>query len=187
MIGKNLKDINESDLESLTENRRPEGKTIEYKADLKLGNDREKKEFLADVSAFANANGGDLIFGITDKNGFPSEIKGLNITNVDKEISRIDAIIRDGIDPRLPSINIQPVNLSIGNVVLIIRIGKSWINPHRVTFKGHDKFYTRGSNVKYPMDVSELRVAFNLSDTITEKIRKFRDNRISNIISNIAM
>lgn len=27
------------------------------------------------------------------------------------------------------------------NIVLIIRVGKSWIGPHRGIFQGHDKFY----------------------------------------------
>lgn len=56
--------------------------------------------------------------------------------------------------------------------------------PHRVDIQGHDKFYTRGANGKYPMDVDELRTSFNLSQTISDKIKDFRINRINSIYTN---
>jgi len=65
--------------------------------------------------------------------------------------------------------------------VFVIRIPNSWLSPHRVELQGHNKFYTRGSNGKYPMDVDELRVAFNLSQTIAEKIKNFRIDRVKKI------
>ena len=34
------------------------------------------------------------------------------------------------------------------------------------------------------MDVEELRIAFNLSETITERIRNFKEKRLSDIIDN---
>jgi len=48
----------------------------------------------------------------------------------------------------------------------------------------NDKFYSRSSNGKYPLDVGELRIAFNLLETITERIRNFRQDRISKIFAN---
>ena len=148
--------------------------------------DLDKKEFLADVSSFANASGGDLIYGIITDSGIPTKLEGIDIdpSRVDQEIRRLDNIIRDSIEPRIPSLVIQPVRLTNSKTVLIVRVHKSWISPHRVSFKEHDKFYSRSSNGKYPMDVAELRIAFNLSETITERIRKFRENRISNIFAN---
>lgn len=183
MINKKLEEIKESDLIALINDSVQEGKTIEYKAILKIGKDADRKEFLADVSSFANASGGDLIFGISEKNGLPFELTGVEMEDADSMILKIEGMIREGIEPRLPSVSTAHIRLSNGNVCIIIRVGKSWISPHRVVFKSHDKFYTRSSNGKYPMDVSELRVAFNLTDTITEKIQKFRETRISNIIA----
>jgi hypothetical protein len=77
-----------------------------------------------------------------------------------------------------------PIPIANTKVALIIRIPKSWIAPHRVTLGGHDKFYSRNSSGKYPLDVGELRIAFNLSETVTERIRNFRLDRISKIIAN---
>ena len=186
MIGKSTDKIAEEDLQALIDNSVLEGKTIEYKQSLPSNSDSDKKEFLADVSSFANASGGDLIYGmIEDKNtGIPKTLEGLTIENVDREIGRLDSMIREGIEPRILGITIKSVNLSNSKIALIFRVSKSWISPHRVSFKGHGKFYSRSANGKYPMDVAELRIAFNLSETITERIRRFREDRISKIFAN---
>ncbi|MBE9513344.1 MAG: ATP-binding protein [Chloroflexi bacterium] len=187
MIPKDLDQIKEEDLQALKENSVPEGKTLEYKQELPSSLDADKKEFLADVSSFANASGGDLIFGVIEdrETGTIESLEGLTIENVDQEILRLDDMIRDGIEPRIPSVSISPpIPLINSKVALVIRVPKSWISPHRVSFRGHDKFYSRSSNGKYPLDVAELRVAFNLSETMTERIRNFRLDRISKIYAN---
>lgn len=66
---------------------------------------------------------------------------------------------------------------------MIVRTEKSWNPPHRVTFKGHDKFYSRSTNGKYALDVEELRNIFNLSATTAERIRNFRIDRINKILA----
>lgn len=186
MIAKNIDQITEEDMQALIDNSVLEGKTVEYKQSLPSNSDSDKKEFLADISSFANASGGDLIYGILEDRdtGIPKTLEGLTIENVDQEIIRLDSMIRDGIEPRILGITIKPVKLSNSKTALIIRVPKSWISPHRVSFKGHDKFYSRSANGKYPLDVAELRIAFNLSGTITERIRKFREDRISKIFAN---
>ena len=186
LIAKNIEQIEEEDLQILIDNSVLERKTMDYKQSLPRGTDSSKKEFLADVSSFANASGGDLIHGIIQdsETGLPKELAGLDIENVDQEILRLDSMIRDGVDPRIPSVKIQPLTLSNSKTVLIIRVRKSWLSPHRVTFRGHDKFYSRSSNGKYPMDVTELRVAFDLAGRNVERIRRFREDRISKIFAN---
>ncbi len=183
MIDKTLDTINEEDLNQLIENAVIEKKTIEYKSILPQNSDGSKKEFLADVSSFANSSGGDIIYGIEEdrENGLPKEVKGIEIKNVDQEILRIDQIIRSGIEPRLPSYEIKSISLSNKNKVIIIRIQRSWIGPHRVSFKGTNKFHARSTNGKYEMDVDELRQSFNLTETTIDKIRWHRKDRISYI------
>jgi hypothetical protein len=188
MIPKAFDQIEEQDLQSLIDIGVLEGKTIEYKQNLTMSNDKDKKEFLADVSSFANASGGDLIYGIVEdrSTGAPESLEGLLIQNEDELIRKLEAQIRDGIEPRIPSVNIRAIPLSNTKTALIIRVLKSWVSPHRVVSGGHDKFYSRNTKGKYPLDVGELRIAFNLSNSITERIRKFRENRISEIYANEA-
>lgn len=182
MPGK-IEDIKEDDLQRLKENAVMEGKTIEYKEQLPGNTDSEKKEFLADVSSFANASGGDLIYGVKEDKGIPEEISGIDIDNIDELKQRLDNMIRDGIKARIPSVAIQPVSLANGKSVIIVRILKSWISPHRVEFGGHHKFYSRNSNGKYELDVDELRDIFTSSDSITERMRLFVKERIFKIHS----
>ncbi len=186
MILKSVDQIAEEDLLSLISNSVTEGKQIEYKQDLPGNSDSDKKEFLADVSSFANSSGGDLIFGIVEDRttGVPTALGGLSIDNVDQEIIRLESIIRNGLEPRVMGIILHPLKLRNSKLALIIRIPRSWISPHRVVFGGHDKFYSRSTRGKYALDVVELRIAFNLSETMTEKIRKFREERVSRISAN---
>ena len=185
MIEKDISQITEADLQALIDDSVPESKTIEYKQALPGNSDSEKKEFLADVSSFANASGGDIAYGITEDRdtGKPELLQGLTIENVDQEILRLENLIRSGIEPRLPSVTIRQIPLSNARVALIIRALKSWSSPHCVSFADHYKFYSRGNTGKYRLDVNELRAAFGLSETAIERLRKFRIDRISRILA----
>jgi hypothetical protein len=68
-------------------------------------------------------------------------------------------------------------------MVIVIRIPRSFASPHMVTFKGHSRFYSRNSAGKYPLDVSELRTAFALSETTSERIRDFRIERLARVVA----
>ena len=188
VLNKQVEDITEENLQNLIDEERIEKKVLEYKSELPGNNDSDKKEFLADISSFANAIGGDLIYGVIEnrETGKPEKLEGIDIKNVDQEILRLDQIIRDGIEPNISSssINIQEIQLDNSKYVLIIRINNSWMGPHRVSFKAWDRFYTRSTNGKYRFDVQELRSAFILSETIGEKIKQFKEKRISDIYSN---
>lgn len=164
VINKPLEEITEADLQYLIDEERIEKKVLEYKSELPRNSDSEKKEYLADVSSFANAIGGDIIYGIKEnrKTGKPEKLDGIEIDNVDQDILRLEQIIRDGIEPNIPSsaLNITDIQLKNSKYILIIRINRSCINPHRVSFKAWDRFYTRSTNGKYRFDVQELRAAF---------------------------
>jgi predicted HTH transcriptional regulator len=183
MINKGLSDITENDLLSLINEGVSEGRNIDYKRDLPKGNDEGKKEFLADVSSFANTAGGDLIFGIEEEQGLPTNVIGIHVVDMDLEVRRLDSILASGISPRI-KYEMRAIPLQSGNVVLMVRTQRSWLGPHRIVFKGHDKFYGRNSAGKYPLDVTELRTAFNLSGTVNERIRAFRTDRIIALMNN---
>ena len=183
MIPKHIDEINYGDLLSMV-NAVPEGRTIEYKSELPHEGESKKIPFLAEISAFANTIGGDLIFGIEEKNGIAVNVPGIKVDNLDKEILRLESSIQNGIEPRISDIVIKSIKLPSGNYVLIIRVGRSWNAPHRVSYKDHAKVYGRNSAGKYPLDVSELRTAFTLSEIIPERIRRFREDRVTSILTN---
>lgn len=186
MINKELDEISIEDIQELIENSVPEGKTIEYKEEFSISGDEERKEFLYDISSFSNARGGDLIFGIKEDKatGYPVKIIGVHVENTDKLQLQIESLIRDCIAPRLQGLTLRFIKLEIDIYILIIRIVKSWNKPHQVTYKGIDKFYSRGNNGKYKLDVFELRNAFLSANSLRQEIHNFRNERLTNIIAN---
>ena len=183
MIPKQFDDITKADIDALLATGVPEGRTIEYKLTLPGNTDQDKKEFLADISSFANAAGGDLLYGVAAQKGIPTAIPGLEITDADAEIQRLDSMIQAGIDPRIPGVRIKGMNGFPQGPVLLVRIPQSWTSPHMVTFKGTSRFHTRNSAGKYQMDVTEIRAAFLMAEAIPERIRRFRDSRLSKIVA----
>ena len=180
---KKLSDISESDIRALFDNEVREGKTIEYKRSLPGNSEREKKEFFADVSSFANTSGGHIIYGVDAKDGIPVAIPGLPEINPDAEILRLETSAQNGLEPRIPGLSSQVVSIQGSSPVIVIRIPKSWIAPHMIVFQDYSRFYARSSTGKYILDVQELRTAFMASEAISKKINSFRADRISKIIS----
>lgn len=183
LTGIRLEDITEKELQSLVDNQVRENKVLEYKEALPGNANDDKKEFLADVSAFANASGGDLLFGIREKDGVASEVCGVDAPNLDQEKQRLENILRHGLEPRIPGIAIQEIPLSTSKIVLLLRIPRSWAMPHRITFKARPQFYSRNSAGKSPLDTTGIRNAFVVSGTRIERIRNFRVERLSKIVA----
>lgn len=186
--GKPLDSITEDDLQALIDLKVSENKIIEYKLELPKGNDSDTKEFLYDVSSFANASGGHLIYGIRagteEDKSLPVELCGLDgISDIDQLILGLNQKILAGIRPRIPGLNIQAVPLQNSRYTIVIEIPKSFSSPHMIIFKNDSKFYSRNSNGKYPLDVDELRLAFTLAQNIKERIIDFRRDRLSRVVS----
>ena len=181
--GKPFSELDAADLQSIIDDQLAEGKTVEYKSALPGNSDRDKKEFLADVSSFSNSAGGYLLYGITEENGLPQELKGLDDIDPDSQILRIDNLLRDAIAPRIPGLNIRSIAIENKGPVIAIHQPKSWVSPHMVTFAGGSKFFTRNSAGKYRLDVFELRLAFDATNVEGERLRNFRIDRIGRIIA----
>jgi hypothetical protein len=183
MFTRPFDDINEGDLIHLIETKETEKRNVEYKVELPTELYESKKEFLADVSSFANAVGGYLVFGMREEAGIPVEIIGFTGINPDEQILRLENILRDSIEPRLQGVQIKAITLSSGSHAFILYIPRSWSRPHVVKLQSHWRFYSRNSAGKYPLDVGEVRSAFVESEGLPEKIRSFRNMRVSSIVS----
>ena len=157
-----------------------EGKAIDYKSTLPGPRDEDRREFLADVSSFANTVGGYLIFGMNEEDGLPTELIGVPASGWDSHMLQLESVIRSGISPTL-SCHLHTVELTNTNRVLIIKIDRSWYAPHRVTYRGHDKFYARSSKGKFPLDVDQLRAAFKSLGDMERQIKDFRIERLLDI------
>lgn len=182
MIPKPFDAIPKSDIEALVQNQVREGRTIEYKKVLPGNSDKDKREFLADISSFANAGGGDLLYGVSATDGVPQDASGLE-GNLDAELLRLENLMRDGFNPRVYGLRMRTIDGFAKGPVLLIRVPRSWAAPHMITFKNLSRFFTRNSAGKHQMDTSEIRSAFLLSEALPEKMRRFRDERLGRVIA----
>ncbi|HEY8224869.1 MAG TPA: ATP-binding protein [Pyrinomonadaceae bacterium] len=149
-----LQQINAAQLETLRADSVREGRQLDYKEILPGNSDDDKREFLSDVTSFANAAGGDLLFGIRERReaGRPTgeieDIPGLPGLNGDAEQLRLEALIRDG-----------------------------------VTYKNLSRFYSRTSAGKYQLDVHEIRAGFVAAEMAYERLRRLRAERIARVLA----
>jgi Putative DNA-binding domain len=175
-----LSQINEGHIKALIEAQAEETAYREFKRQLPTFDNDGKKEFLADVSSFANSSGGELIYGIEeDDEGHASMIVPLTGSRDDVSL-RLESILKDNIEPRIPGLRIHAVDVE-GGFVLIIGIPQSWAGPHRIRSNQH--FYSRENRSKRQLDIPEIRALFLRSERQAQHIREFRTERLGKILS----
>lgn len=175
----NFESISESDLLEQISTGVPEGILVDYKREMYGRNDADAKEFLKDISSFANTAGGHLIIGVDEAAGIPTGISALR-GDADQDLQRLENLARDGIEPRISGLRMRalPVN---GGYVLILRIPKSWNPPHRVSARNTNRIFGRNSAGTYEFSVEELRIVFTTAATAFDRARAFRAERLARI------
>jgi predicted HTH transcriptional regulator len=145
MIDQPIDAIDEATLQRLVDNQVAEGRDLEFKRELPGGGDEASREFLADVTAFANAQGGDIVYGLDEANGAAASLPGVEVDDPDAAILRLEGKLQTGVDPRLIGVRTKWVPLANERGALVLRIPGSLSAPHRVTFKNGARFYGRNS------------------------------------------
>lgn len=173
-------EIDENHINELIQAERPESLYIEYKRESYGGADADHAEFLADISSFANAAGGDLVIGVDAPEGVPTTIIPFT-RDADAEIRRLESIARSGLEARIPNLRLRAVPLNGGGNLLLIRVPRSFLLPHRINYKGRNRFWARSSAGKYEPNVQELRQLFTEAPHILQRVREFRENRLAQI------
>lgn len=181
LFGKALSEVSIEDIETIVRDKIPESRTVDYKLELHPKTDGGNKEFLKDISAFANTMGGYLIYGIDEEEGVPTEIKGVRVDNCDKLKQHFENLLRTGVDPVIRGVDFHAVDLEDSKKLVIVKVPRSIARPHAVRIKKHFRFYGRNSSGVHQLEVDDLRRAFLASETLTAKIRSFRNDRLSAI------
>lgn len=171
MIPKPIEQVTKDDIIRLIDNGVSEGRTIEYKREVPGPGDVDKVKFLKAVSGMANTDGGDLIYGIDAKDGIPLAAPGLSMSQADQVKLRLEGILQTSIEPRVPSVVLHAVPMAAESCVLVVPTRRSWLAPHRISVGNHAQFYGRNSASTYPMDVTQLREAFLVSDQHADRVR----------------
>lgn len=175
-----LTDATEAHIRSLLTEGATEGPHLDLKRDMPRLDGAGRHELLADVSAFANSSGGDLIYGVDENGeGRAAAIQPV-VGNPDDEARRIQDSIFNGIEPRAPGIQVRPVTVA-GGFVLVVRVPQSWAGPHRV--KSNQHFFIREGARKRQLDMPEIRGMFLRSEAQAQRVRDFRTERIGRVLT----
>ena len=183
-----LDQIDADRLEALRTDGIAESRHLEYKEKLPGISDGDKLEFLADVTSFGNAAGGDLIYGVRGRRdsenkptGEIEAIVGLPDLNFDDVKLRFENMVRDGVEPRMSPLAFHPIPRRSAPSCLLVRIPRGWAGLHMI--KKWSRFYSRNSAGKYQLDVHEIRAGFLAAETAYDRIRRLRTERVARTLA----
>lgn len=194
MLFNSLSEIEIDDIQQLVNSKTEENIFLDYKKDFNIDGSDQKKEFLCDLSQFANAKGGNIIYGIEEEkdekgnnNGKPKEITGIVIDNTDRKKNTIINIILSSVNPRIIGLDLRFIKINDHDkYILIFKIPASWIGPHIVSTNQSTFFYTRLGASKHQMDSHEIRSSFIQAIKSENEVKLFRETRIAKINSDEA-
>ncbi len=150
----------EDDLLSMKANQTEESLSLEFKSSPSLKNeDKKKNELSKDVSAFANSEGGDIIYGASESGKPPSIFRdideGIDSSNISPEW--LEQVLNSRIHPRITGLRINPIELKTsrpGRYAYVVHIPISYNAPHQASDK---KYYKRFNFESIPMEDYEIR------------------------------
>lgn len=176
-----LQELDESIFQRVCAEQWPESQTLEFKALLPSNDEDARQEFRKDVCALANADGGDLIYGISEKASRASTILPIEGTDFDGVKRRLRQILESKVEPRIHGIQFQHCQLAAGGFVLVLRVPNSFNGPHRFGPPREHRFVFRSDTMTSDMTYDQLRNSFGRGATLLEKAAQFRFDRIEKI------
>jgi hypothetical protein len=140
--------------------RVPESLHLDYKRSDAVG-DKSAKEIAKDASAFANADGGRIIYGVLEENHLPTgfddgvPVRFLGIW--------FEQVIQQNVRPQIAGLRISEIKSGEGFNYIIIDIPAS---TYRGAHQAPDKVYYRRHNYRnFPMEDYEIRERMQRSAT----------------------
>ena len=139
-----------------------ESKNIEYKVAVP----KKSEKYMKTVVAFANGNGGKIVFGIDDKT---LEIVGMDEDNIFKTMDAITNAISDSCEPRIrPDVTLQTVN---DKTVIVVEILPGAMRPYYIKSEGMTEgTYMRVSGTTRPVE------GYMLKELILEGQNRYFDS-----------
>jgi hypothetical protein len=164
-------------IEDLINEKIEENLNLDYKASDSLQhNDKKANEISKDVSAFANSDGGVIIYGIREDSQnkhLPESIDPIERNEISKEW--LEQIIQSRIRPRIDNIVIHPIPFgeSIDRVIYVVEIPQS-NTAHQASDRKYYKRYNFNSEPMYDYEIRDIlnRTKFPIIDLEFEIIKK---------------
>lgn len=137
------------DIKTLIDTKIEEDLTLEYKK--VLGHNRD---IAKEICAFANTEGGIIIYGIESKDRIPTNLFWIVSNNIEENIQNI---VATSIQPRIEGVKVfrYPNPTNEKQAIIVIEVVKSLYAPHMVD----NRYYKRRGSVSMPMDHEEVKSA----------------------------
>lgn len=180
MLPGRLDQVNEALLQQAVAEAWPEGSTLEFKAGVPPSAD--KHEFAKDVAALANAEGGDLVFGVASVSDCASAVLPIAGPSADAEMRRLGQTIDALIEPRISDLRWRLVPLQSG-FALVLRVPPSFAGPHAVTDGVQRRFPMRSGTRVADMTYDQIRNAFDRTASLVQRASRFRTDRLEVILA----
>ena len=119
------------DITALIDNEAEESVHLDFKAAGSLSKDDKKKaEIAKDVSAFANSDGGIIVYGIEERDHKAYALSYIDGNTYTKEW--LEQVIQDNIQRRIEGLEIFPIrdNGDITKSIYVVKIPRSSNTPH---------------------------------------------------------
>lgn len=169
---------NIDDIYYLIESEAEESIYLDFKAAGSLSKEPKKKEEIAkDVSAFANSDGGIIVYGLEERDHKAHKLSYIDGNTYTKEW--LEQVIQDNIQRRIENLEIFPIreNGDMTKTIYVVKIPRSSNSPHMSA----DKCYYKRNNFRsvkmeeyevrdlfYRESVPDLRISEYLFDKIKE-------------------
>jgi hypothetical protein len=164
-----------AEIEQMIRDQVQESIHLDYKAS-KAISPKERDEIAKDVSAFANSDGGVLIYGVEEDKAAHLPVRiddGVDDTVCSREW--IENTITSRISPKIDDVRVLPLPVLPGKSVYVISIPRSFRGPHQASDK---RFYKRHNFKSEPMEEYEINDVRNrrkrISPLISFEVGEYR-------------
>lgn len=154
-----------ADLQKLIQDEIEESTVLEYKGSFATQNLKWKEELAKDVSALANSNGGNIIYGIREKesvggNSIPKEL--LPIPNTEMSKDKLSQLLSSNIQPIIDGLEITYIPFDHNSGFYVISVPRS--NTAHQNRISHIYYKRRNATVE-AMEDYEIRDIMNRNKT----------------------
>lgn len=175
------KTYNQKDIDELISSNKEESINLEFKrADSLKMTDSSKNEIAKDVSAFANSDGGIIIYGIQENDHKASIYSYIDGDHFTKEW--LDQVISSRIQRRIDGLIIDPIRIDgkIDQSIYVVKIPRSYNTPHMTSNK---KYYKRHNFESIEMEEYEIRDLYSRHSKTKLKICDPTFNLVSSYLA----
>lgn len=171
------------DIDKLIATQTQESLHLDYK-DSRVIDKSKREEISKDVSAFANSDGGTIIYGVTEQYHLPvARDNGVDHSQYSREW--LEQVINSNISPRIDGIQIIPIPVSDDNSIYVVGIPKSFRGPHQAADKRYYKRFNFQSVGMEDYEINDIRSRQNLVPPLISFAAELKQNVVYLLVENV--